>query len=154
MLVYDGEVKTVKNFNQNFVLPYLRRYLDEINVKKTLPIVSASTVLKSAADSVFPNARADVQKFLVLFADQTTKESPAMIKGFKEKLKNVDIIFVGAGDLVKMVHAAAIASNGRNILTGLTPTTYGTAYTFVSDVIFKSMYADALIDSDTQSFIS
>lgn len=139
LLLYDGEVKIVKNLNQNFVLPYLRRYLDKMNIGQTFRTVSERTILNTAAETVFPYTRDGDQKFLVLFADQTTKESPAMIRQVKEKLGNVEIIFVGAGDGVKMVHAASIASSGKNILTGLTPATYGTAYTFIVDAIFRSM---------------
>jgi len=127
-LTYGDGVKIVKNLDQNFVLPYVRRYLDDMAIGGSKAYIEQA--LEGAAASIFPKARPGVQKVLVLFADDSSDSNINAIRQAKQELndQNVQVVLIGSGNRVKMSAAAAIASNSGDIVTGLTSKTFIQSY--------------------------
>ena len=139
-LTYDDSVKIVKNLNQNFVLPYVRRYLDEMTLGGDSSKIERS--LQGATSSIFTKGRPGVQKILVVFADDSSDSDLNAIRKAKERLadQGVQVILISSGNRMSMSIAAAIASSGDNLITGLTSKNFLQSYQQFIDIIINGKW--------------
>ena len=136
-LTYGDNVKIVKNLNQNFALPYVRRYLDDMVIGGDN--VKIEQALRGASSSIFTKGRKNIQKILVVFADDSSDSDLNAIRQARQLLSNqgVQIILISTGNLLKLQTAAAIATNGDSIIAGLTSNTFMQSYQKILNLIIE-----------------
>lgn len=135
LLAYGKDVKVVKNLNQNFALPYVRRYLDEMVIGGD--DIKIEQALRGASSSIFTKGRNGVQNILVIFADDSSDSNLNAIRQARQQLSNQDVqvVLVSAGNLLKMSTAAAIATDGDSIIAGLTSKTFMQSYQKLMNIL-------------------
>lgn len=140
LLTYDRNAFIVKKFNEHFVTPYIRKYVNNLKPSKNGAAIGRG--MDAAAESIFPNGRKNTLKFLVLFTDVSGFADKTLVALARTKLQNqgVDTIMIGAGNKVNKADLVGMVNKPNNIITGLTSKTFLTAYTDVIEKFFEGMF--------------
>ena len=142
LMQYGRNARVVKNLDQNYVITYIRKYLNDMRVDRTGAAIGK--VFDSAADSVFSRGRRDVPRFLVVFTDATGYHSRSLLRYAKQKLldKNVRIIMVGAGNKIRLADMVTMAGRPSDVIrTHSSKTFMQTYYPVVQRILNCKFYA-------------
>ena len=124
LVSYDDSARVIKKFSDNYVVAYIEKLVNDLTLRRTGARIDLAASL--ASSEVFPTAKSDRRKILLIFTDATSFFNKDRLKKSVDSLNahGVTVIVLGAGSKVRLADLVTIASSSADVIMAQTSKTF------------------------------